>query len=551
MNPFFIVYYPNRAAFMQKTIYFTALCLLCIWGCRESGSKSEDNRKKDSISKVVQDAARDIAGNFSEQSSLRFSANRLDSFFARYDSLRTFQNDIKTFYTSRNYSFAWYTDSGLTEQASHLYVRLENLPEEGLNVALPYKRTLDSLINAGNTQTIEQKSETEVLLTALYFFFAQKVWGGLEESASQKIDWLMPRKKLSYSAFLDSVLKQGTTPTVKEPVYRQYNLLKEYLKKYKGLPASTIAITLPGNKPIRPGDTSPEIVKLRKKLFLLGDLTNTNDTADATYDSTLLIAVKRFQRRHGLSEDGIAGSSMVSELNIPVPQLIEKIMVNMERNRWLPTDVRGRYLAVNIPEFVLHAYDDDSLLWNMNVVVGKDVNKTVIFAGTISQVVFSPYWNVPTSILKKEILPGIQKNPNYLETHHMEMYGDGVRQKPGPWNSLGQVKFLFPNSHSIYLHDTPSKSLFQESKRAFSHGCIRVADPKYLANYMLRDDSTWTADRIAKAMASGKEQYVAVKNQLPVYITYFTAWVDRQGDLNFREDIYKRDSQLSGLLMKR
>ncbi|MBO9199348.1 MULTISPECIES: L,D-transpeptidase family protein [Niastella] len=535
---------------MPKNIYFIALCLLCIWGCRESASKAGAN-KKDSINKVVQDAAHEIAGNFSDQRSLRFSANRLDSFFTRYDSLRTFQKDLTTFYTERNYAFAWYSDSGLTEQASHLYVRLENLPEEGLNLVLPYKHTLDSLINAANTQTLEQKSETELLLTSLYFFFAQRVWAGLEESATQKIDWLMPRKKLSYSALLDSVLKQGNTANVKEPVYRQYNLLKEYLKKYKAIPASSTTISLPGNKPIRPGDTSPEIVKLRKKLFLLGDLTNAGDTSSDTYDSTLLTAVKRFQRRHGLSEDGIAGAGLIRELNIPVPQLIEKIMVNMERNRWLPTDVRGRYLAVNIPEFVLHAYYDDSLLWNMNVVVGKDVNKTVIFAGSISQVVFSPYWNVPASILKKEILPGIQKNPNYLEKNHMEWNGPDVRQKPGPWNSLGQVKFLFPNSHSIYLHDTPSKSLFQESKRAFSHGCIRVANPKFLAQYILRDDAAWTTDRINKAMASGKEQYVAVKDPIPVYITYFTAWVDRQGDLNFREDIYKRDAQLSSLLMKR
>jgi murein L,D-transpeptidase YcbB/YkuD len=133
----------------------------------------------------------------------------------------------------------------------------------------------------------------------------------------------------------------------------------------------------------------------------------------------------------------------------------------------------------------------------------------------------------------------------------MEKFADGVRQKPGPWNSLGGVKFLFPNSHSIYLHDTPSKNLFQETKRAFSHGCIRVADPKFLAKYILRNDTTWTEDRIAKAMAGGKEQYVAVKDPMPVYITYFTAWVDRKGDLNFRDDIYKRDAQLSSLLMKR
>jgi L,D-transpeptidase YcbB len=533
---------------MRKILCFIGL--LSIWGCRDSNNKSEADRKKDSINKEVQQTARDIAGNFSDQSTLRFSSSRLDSFFIKYDTLRGFQNDLKQFYTTRHYAFAWYTDSGLTEQASHLYVRLENLPEEGLNVVLPYKRTLDSLINIGNTQTTDQKSETELLLTSLYFFFAQKVWGGMEESATQQVDWLMPRKKLSYAGLLDSMLKPGGTSTAIKPVYRQYSLLKEYLKKYKALPPDNITITLPGNKPIRPGDTSLMIIKLRKKLMLLGDLPNGYDTTSGIYDSILLTAVKRFQKRHGMKEDGIAGGGMVRELNVPVQKRIEKIIVNMERNRWLPTDVRGRYLAVNIPEFVLHAYNDDSLLWNMNVVVGRDVNKTVIFAGTINQIVFSPYWNVTANILKKEILPGIQKNPAYLETHHMEKFGDGVRQKPGPWNSLGGVKFLFPNSHNIYLHDTPSKSLFQESKRAFSHGCIRVAEPKNLAMYMLRDDPTWTEERITKAMASGKEQYVAVKNPMPVYITYFTAWVDRQGDLNFREDIYNRDSQLSNLLMK-
>lgn len=222
----------------------------------------------------------------------------------------------------------------------------------------------------------------------------------------------------------------------------------------------------------------------------------------------------------------------------------------MERTRWLPIDVRGRYLAVNIPEFVLHAYYDDSLLWNMNVVVGKDVNKTVIFAGKISEIVFSPYWNVPPGILKKEVLPGIQKDKTYLEKHHMEMFGGTVRQKPGPWNSLGAVKFLFPNSHSIYLHDTPSKNLFQESKRAFSHGCIRVAEPQRLAMYLLNDNTSYTEEKIVQAMNSGKEQFAVVKDPMPVFITYFTAWVDRQGQLNFREDIYNRDRELADLLMK-
>jgi murein L,D-transpeptidase YcbB/YkuD len=212
--------------------------------------------------------------------------------------------------------------------------------------------------------------------------------------------------------------------------------------------------------------------------------------------------------------------------------------------------MKGRYLAVNIPEFKLHAYQDDSLLWSMNVVVGKSVHKTVVFSGDLKYVVFSPYWNVPPGILKNEILPGIRRNKNYLDVHHMEWNNGNVRQKPGPWNSLGQVKFLFPNSHSIYLHDTPSKSLFNEEKRAFSHGCIRVAEPKKLATYLLRDDLNWSEQKIEAAMNRGKEQYVTLKENMPVFIAYFTAWVDRKGLLNFRDDIYSRDTRLAELVLE-
>ena len=184
----------------------------------------------------------------------------------------------------------------------------------------------------------------------------------------------------------------------------------------------------------------------------------------------------------------------------------------------------------------------------MNVVVGKAANKTVIFSGNLKYVVFSPYWNVPTSILNKEVLPGIKKNKNYLAAHHMEWNGKGVRQKPGPWNSLGLVKFLFPNSYSIYFHDTPSKSLFSEDQRAFSHGCIRLAEPKKLALYLLRDNPAWDEKKITAAMNSGREQTVTLKQPIPVFIGYLTAWVDWQGRLNFRKDIYGRDDRLAKML---
>jgi murein L,D-transpeptidase YcbB/YkuD len=184
----------------------------------------------------------------------------------------------------------------------------------------------------------------------------------------------------------------------------------------------------------------------------------------------------------------------------------------------------------------------------MNVVVGATAHSSVIFSGDMKYVVFSPYWNVPPDILKNEILPGIQKNPKYLAQHRMEWNNGAVRQLPGPQNSLGRVKFLFPNSYNIYLHDTPAKSLFNESKRAFSHGCIRLAEPQKLAEYILRGDSAWTKQRIVKAMSGTREQYVTLKKTIPVFIGYFTSWVDRGGQLNFRDDIYGHDKKMAAHL---
>ncbi|WP_448636552.1 L,D-transpeptidase family protein [Pedobacter panaciterrae] len=203
----------------------------------------------------------------------------------------------------------------------------------------------------------------------------------------------------------------------------------------------------------------------------------------------------------------------------------------------------------------MHVYHADSLLWSGNVVVGQSIHKTVIFSGDMKYVVFSPYWNVPTSIVRNEVLPNMRRNKNYIKNHQMEItgYSGGlpvVRQKPGPKNSLGLVKFLFPNSYDIYLHDTPSKSLFGESSRAFSHGCIRVEDPAKLAAFLLKNSKGWDAAKIKTAMNSGKEQYVTLKNKVPVYIAYFTAFIDRNNRLNFRKDIYSRDEPLASMLLK-
>ena len=237
-------------------------------------------------------------------------------------------------------------------------------------------------------------------------------------------------------------------------------------------------------------------------------------------------------------------------MNVPVIKRLEQILMNMGRMRWMPEAENGQLILVNIPEFELHVYEGKKKAFDMNVVVGKEGHNTMMFSGDLNQIVFSPYWNVPPSIVRNEILPAMANNPDYLANQNMEEIGteDGlpkIRQLPGGKNSLGRVKFLFPNSFNIYFHDTPAKALFEKDKRAYSHGCIRLAEPEKMANYLLRNNPEWTPEKINSAMNSGNEQFVKLKKPVPVIITYYTAWVDENGQLNFRDDIYTHDQKLA------
>ena len=285
----------------------------------------------------------------------------------------------------------------------------------------------------------------------------------------------------------------------------------------------------------------------KQRLLLFGDM----KTADSSvvFDSTLFNAAKSFQKRMGLSIDGVIGNRMITELNVPVSKRIRQLLVNLERLRWMPAEKDSNYVVVNIPEYKLHVYDSGHQVFDMNVIVGTDANSTVIFKGRLKFVVFSPYWNVPESIVQKEVLPGIQKNSNYLAKNNMEITGHNggtpeVRQKPGLTNSLGLVKFLFPNNYNIYLHDTPNKELFSLSTRSFSHGCIRIGEPKKFAEYLLRSDKAWNSQSIDDAMHLDKEKWVTLNKTVPVFIEYFTAWVDSDGQLNYRKDIYGHDEKM-------
>lgn len=267
------------------------------------------------------------------------------------------------------------------------------------------------------------------------------------------------------------------------------------------------------------------------------------------FNDTLANAVRIFQKKLGYTPDGVVNAQLIKDMNVPAKARLQQILVNMDRMRWMPTEPTGQLIVVNIPEFILHVYEGKQKAFDMRVVVGKEGQNTVSFSGDLSTIVFSPYWNVPPSIVKEEILPAISRNPGYLASQNMEQVGtEGglpkIRQLPGEKNSLGKVKFLFPNSFNIYFHDTPAKSLFDRDKRAFSHGCIRLAEPEKMAQYLLRNNAEWTPENIAAAMNSGDEQHVKLKKAVPVIISYYTAWVDEEGLLNFRDDIYDHDKDL-------
>jgi L,D-transpeptidase YcbB len=500
--------------------------------------------KTDSLSK--RDAS--VKGAFSDQRTLQLDSSCIIKILSDYPLLGKYTSNVRQFYNYRNNSYAWYETSGLIEEAAHLYTHLNNLEDEGIFEPAPYVKNLDSLIN-DPVVTTKPDSVLEILLTAEYLFYADRVWNGISENQTSKLEWFIPRKKLDLPYITDSLIRDTAAQLFSDNYSNhQYNLLKASLKKYRQLEMSADWKPVDVKNKFKLNDHSPDIILIRKKLFELGDLDQ--NTGSDIFDDSLQNAIKSFQIRYGMKADGIAGSAFLKYLNTPIQEYIRKIIINMERARWVPLDLKSHYLLINIPSFTLYAYDDNNLDFSMNVVVGRNVHKTVLFSGDIKYIVFSPYWDVPPSILKNEILPGIQKDPNYLKRNNMEWVGNRVRQKPGPKNSLGLVKFLFPNSYNIYLHDTPAKSLFQESTRAFSHGCIRLGEPEKLANYLLKNNPDWTPEKINAAMHKGVEKYVTLKNPVPVYIGYLTAFVDNKGRINFRDDIYMRDEALEKMIIK-
>lgn len=501
---------------------------------------------------------RDITVNgITSFNNLFLDSIQLENFLKVHPEFKTFKNQYLDFYKQRNYEYAWFDSSGIAEQ-SHNFINLLSTTIDELQDSSLYNKKLMELYDSfeGDTTRVTRKKDvlqTELLLTGQFFAYAAKVYKGSDINASE-LGWFIPRKKVNLSALLDSTLKskvKGTDQYIS--INSQYKKLQEYLDKYFVLEKKNSdewdSIPVPA-KLLKKRNSSPIIVQIKRRLWLLGDMEI--EDSSAKFDTTLLYATKRFQRRMGLSPDGVIGAKMIEELNVPLSQRISQLLVNMERARWMPPEKDTNYIMVNIPEYKMHVYDSGRLMFDMDVIVGKATSGTVIFKGNLKYIVFSPYWNVPASIVKKDILPSIKRNKYYLKESNMEITGRSggipvVRQKPGANNSLGLVKFLFPNNYDIYFHDTPNHELFGAANRSFSHGCIRLGDPKKFAQYLLRSDTAtiWKSNVIDSCMHLATEKWVTVKKTIPVFIVYFTAWIDNNGQLNFRKDIYGHDQKMS------
>jgi murein L,D-transpeptidase YcbB/YkuD len=338
------------------------------------------------------------------------------------------------------------------------------------------------------------------------------------------------------------------------------------LRDYRALDSGGGWPVVPPGDVLERGSHDQRVQLLRHRLILSGDLAGHDEGMAFHFDAHVEAAVRKFQARHGLEEDGIVGSKMLAALNVPVSARIQQILVNMERWRWMPDELGDRYLLVNMAGFELRAVEDGEVVMEMRVIIGRPYRSTPAFVGEMKYLVFNPYWNVPHKLAILDLLPKQQANPDYLTESGFRVYASWekgaeeldpadinwsaftpanfpyrLRQDPGESNSLGRIKFMMPNPYAVYLHDTPSRHLFRRPVRTFSSGCIRVEEPLLLANFVLGNGENIVMLDVQEEIDSGENHIRSLPRPLPVYMLYLTAWVDDQGKAQFRNDVYGRD----------
>ena len=481
-------------------------------------------------------------------SDLFFDSSHLDSFISRQKLNDTLSRQFRNFYNHRNFQFAWFAGDGLTEQALafsslYNYSRDSSTHRKWLDEQLDSLQKLDTLAPEATDPSILR---TELQMTWRFINYLNNRYTNEQERTTALLNFI-PVKKQDPLEMARTILSEEKDKTMNP----WYDALKSQLQRYMEIAADTSLKLIKKNPRIH------LIPELKRHLAKTGYLQNTTDTS-ARLDDNLKQAILAFQTNHGLKPDGKIQSSLIHELNVPAITRVRQILMNLQRMIWMPSTAnedKNKLILVNIPEFVLHVLENQDRIFDMNIVVGKEGHSTVLFSGMLDRISFNPYWNIPKSIVVKEILPEMQKHKDYLREHDMEITDEKngipeIRQLPGEKNELGKMKFLFPNSFNIYLHDSPHKDLFTMTERAYSHGCIRVADAKKLALYLLQPMPDWNEQKIDSVLATSKERTVKLQQPVAVLICYFTCWKGDGQMLEFRKDIYGHDRRLEKMLFK-
>ena len=465
---------------------------------------------------------------------------------------------LQAFYWHRDYRPAWVRGDLLTPGAQALLQAVAAAEREGLPPERYDPRALvgpaPQVVQAVSVDGDDRLARLDVAVTFAFLRYASDLAAGSVDPRGATALWRRRTRDFDAAALLEEAAERDAPVRLLEavrPAHPQYAALADALVRYLRIAASGGWPVLPAGATMRPGRRTPHAAALRARLQASGDYGGVG--AGNVLDKALAAALRTFERRHGLKPDGVVDRETLDALNVPVEDRIRQIELNLERWRWQGWEPGGRTILVNVPTFQLHAYEYGREELTMRVITGTGDNQTPVFAESMTQVVFSPHWNVPPNILETEILPAARRNSGYLARRNMEIVrsedgGFSVRQRPGPGNALGLVKFVFPNPFNVYLHDTPADLLFARPRRAFSHGCVRLEKPQALARFVLNGAADWNDAKIARAMRSGREQFVALETPVPVTIAYFTAWVDADGTVRFAPDVYRHDVAQERLL---
>ncbi|MFH1934926.1 MAG: L,D-transpeptidase family protein [Pseudomonadota bacterium] len=493
---------------------------------------------------------------------------------------------LPRFYEDRVYQPAWSDNDGPRHQADALINAIHEADREGLRPDDYHLSCIEAIVSEIRQHQSQRKSfnprrlvDLDLLLSDAFLVYASHLLAGRINPETIDAEWHANRRDADLAIVLQTALdtnRIGETLKSLLPSQPGYARLRNALANYREIAANGGWPKIPDGRKVQMGDSGQRIRVLRARLIATGDLEQDSGVNGDLFDDVLENALRKFQERQGLDVDGILGPATLQALNVPVEQRVRQLELNLERWRWLPQNLRNRYILVNMANFELSVVEKDQAVMVMRVIVGKEYRRTPVFSGQMTYLVFNPYWHVPPAIAIKDKLPLIRKDPDYLVKQNMKAFqgwsADAkeidpqsidwskvtaknftfrLRQDPGPSNALGRVKFMFPNRFNVYLHDTDSRELFEKTLRTFSSGCIRIEKPIELAEYLLRDDPKWTHETILAAIEKQVEQTVRLPRSIPVHLLYWTAWVDREGSLHFVRDIYGRDKRLDEALREK